>query len=48
MNVSPETAVSSTLPASERQPYQAPVLVDLDITETEAFNGGAGDANTGS
>lgn len=43
-----ELTASGVTKAAELPPYTAPVLVELDVAETQAFNGGAGDANTGS
>jgi hypothetical protein len=48
MNADIEAAPAGVTVETSLRTYQAPVLVDLDVSETEAFNGGAGDAFTGS
>ncbi|MDO9474877.1 MAG: hypothetical protein Q7J28_17675 [Caulobacter sp.] len=43
-----ETRETVERPA-DREPWTAPELLVVDVaSETEAFNGGAGDSNTGS
>jgi hypothetical protein len=45
MNETRETVERS----ADREPWTAPELLVVDVaSETEAFNGGAGDSNTGS
>ncbi len=48
MNADIDNAPAGVTVETSLRTYQAPVLVELDVAETEMFNGGAGDANTGS